>query len=41
MAAAEPVPEPMGLQLGTRGRDTADVTGAGGSPAMRGVFWPE
>ena len=26
MAAAEPVPEPVGLQLGTRGRETADVT---------------
>ena len=26
MAAAEPVPEPVGLKLGTRGRETADVT---------------
>ena len=26
MAAAEPVPEPVGLQLGTRGRETADGT---------------
>lgn len=36
MAAAEPVPEPVGLQLGTRGRETADVTEGRWKPSHAG-----